>query len=133
MKSFFSFNLKITLLGLLLVSLFLGGCASSNKKENAKTDAKTTKQKEGNPPAWLQTLPDYTLSNIEHSDDKYSYKYSEIAINDNKINRSLDYNKNKDNKYLGTISLNFSNPVDSFIENIPKSFASHVDKLIFSK
>ncbi|MDA3840161.1 MAG: hypothetical protein PF572_03650 [Patescibacteria group bacterium] len=89
-------------------------------------------EEKGPAPDWLQTLPDYSFNDVEISDDKYSYEYSKETSANGNVARSVEYIKNDENKYAGTIKLSFSSKEETYIETIPKSFASHVDQLNFS-
>jgi len=81
---------------------------------------------------WLNSLPDCSWDEIRLKNDTYSYDFKEELSGETNINKSVSYTKNTDDTYVGTMKITFLKETDSYIANIPKSFASHVDSLNFS-
>ncbi len=83
-------------------------------------------------PKWINSLPEYSFNNIETTENSYNYSFKEEEIIDWTINRLIEYKKTDNDKYKWTMKLVFSSKQDSFIENIPKSFAKDISLLSFS-
>jgi len=88
--------------------------------------------KRGEAPGWLQVLPDYGFGDIEKDGDTYLYRYQKETTDNGQVERLVEYTKNDTGKYQGVLTLNFSATEKTFVEKIPKSFATHIDQLEFS-
>ena len=81
---------------------------------------------------WLNTLPEQEWGEIKKDADTYAYEYKEDVSDDSKIGKSVEYKKTEDGEFQGTMKIDFSGKADSYVVNVPKSFASHVDEINFS-
>ncbi len=119
--------------------LFFSSCSNDTNKlevtdkvvEVEDTEKQTIEVKRETP-SWLNILPEYNFSDIDKKENKYSYNYKTEKTDNWEINRLLTYSKNDDWEFLWTMKLSFSNEHETYIENIPKSFAKDVDDIEFS-
>ncbi|MBT4250979.1 hypothetical protein HOB25_03240 [bacterium] len=82
---------------------------------------------------WLNVLPDQEWGEIEKNVEGYSYTYKEEITDDSKINKSVEYKETEKGEFQGIMQIDFSGKSDSYVVEIPKSFASHVDEINFSQ
>lgn len=133
MKKIFIFSTLI----LLLTSL--SACSSSennfgdtNKQPLRPENQATQFLSEYVKSEWLKILPEYNLNKIEKTKDTLSYQYGEEKKTNSRIKKLLTYTRNDTGTFQGTLKLDLGGKSNEYTLNIPKDFASHVDKLVFS-
>ncbi|MFH1722010.1 MAG: zinc ribbon domain-containing protein [Candidatus Altiarchaeota archaeon] len=79
----------------------------------------------------------FDYGTFSSSDSKKSLKFHRLALEDNLfLDRTVDYTRQAGGDYTGEVTLTFSAPSGEkkleYVEEVPKSFAEHIDKLSFS-
>ena len=126
---------KLLFISLVLVFFSLSGCGSKdpeNKEEQKKDRVNVpieyldTYIESG----WLNTLPEYNFADVEKTDDMLAYTFKKDEKTG--IEKKITYTKTNSGDYTGKMKISFNKTTGTYIANIPKAFASHVDKLNFS-
>jgi antitoxin component YwqK of YwqJK toxin-antitoxin module len=126
------FSVIFLLFGLSACSSDKPGNDNSKQKQNRPASGPSQFLDEFVQADWLNTLTDYSWDDIKEENGAYSYKYKEEITNGVKVNRDLKYEVDESGNYVGTMKIAFSETANSYIADIPKSFASHIDTLNFS-
>ncbi len=127
------------LIVLFLFVILLSGC--TNKNNHSDNQQLSQKDLDAIPSLFAKNIDvgEFKLldTNDDGIDDKFILTFKEEEVDDHLfLNKSVTYKK-EDNNFNGIITLSFKNTGNqpknyTHIERIPKSFATHVDDLIFS-
>lgn len=132
-------NKKTVYLAILITALTISitACSSTNNAQKQKTISKqghiqSTFMDEYLESEWLNEIEFIEFNDIEKTEDKISYKFLPEETSNYQIKKVVSYEKDEKNLYNGTMKINFSKLTDTYVVEIPKSFASHIDQLNFS-
>jgi hypothetical protein len=123
---------KIVLFSTLLLLTFSLSACSKDPDQNSKPEKvanQTTKTLgEYQKAEWLSPLLSTKWADIKIEEGLYSYEFQAS----DEVQKKLSYTKDSTGTYQGQMLISFNNRQDSYIANIPKSFASHIEQLNFS-